>query len=358
MFNEGSYRATVHTILGEFGLAGCSRISRLGGTATPKFDVETHDGRFVARVRPEEFSGESFLHFDHEILRRLADRGLPVPRPRRRPDGTTWLRLGGYTIEVLSWVEGVPFSWDDLEAVRNVGRFLARFHGVLTGDFPPGKEAFLREDHPDLLTPYVEEIRSRCRTPADRALVARIGDEIASVRTEYDGKLRPQLPMAVIHGDIHTGNLMFRGSEVAAVYDFDYLSVEARMRDVCDALMFFAALRDRPADPDDITSLVQPFRLDFQRSRILLDGYQEVSYLRPEEWQAAAWILRSQWCQIRLRGSRKVSEERKAPFVLNRFFEVIDWLEEEAESFFDRLARESADEPARCTAKSGPGGQP
>ena len=231
MFDDRRYPATVQTILDEFGLGGCVRIARLGGTATPKFDVETDRGRFVVRVRSEEFSREDIVRFDHEVLRRLAAQGMPVPCPQERPDGTTWLHLNGHAIEVLSWVEGEPFSWHDLDAVRNVGRFLARFHAVLTGDIPPGKEGFLREDHPDLLMPFVDAIQSRCRTPSERALVARIGDEIESVRSEYDGKLRGRIPLAVIHGDIHTGNIMFRGSRVAAVYDFDYLSVEARLRD-------------------------------------------------------------------------------------------------------------------------------
>ena len=87
----------------------------------------------------------------------------------------------------------------------------------------------------------------------------------------------------------------------------------------------------------DIVSLVQPFRLDPHRSRILLEGYQGVSAFVPEEWQAVGWILRSQWCQIRLRGSRKVPQDRKVSFVLDRFFEVIDWLDHHA---FDEHGKE------------------
>ena len=338
MFDDQQYPATVQTILDAFALGSCVRIARLGGTATPKFDVQTDCGRFVVRVRAEEFSRESMVRFDHEALRQLAAHGMPVPCPQVGPGGTTWLHLSGHAIEVLSWIEGQPFSWHDLEAVRDVGRFLARFHAVLASDPPPGKEGFLREDHPDLLAPLVDGIRSRCRTPSERALVARIADEIESVRSEYDGQVRPQIPTAVIHGDIHSGNIKFRGSRVAAVYDFDYLSVEARLRDLCDALMFFAGIRDQPADPDDIASLVQPYRLDPERPRILLGGYRDVSPLVPEEWEAAPWILRSQWCQIRLRGSRKAPEDRKVRFVLDRFFEVIDWLDHEAGEFFERLS--------------------
>ena len=60
----------------------------------------------------------------------------------------------------------------------------------------------------------------------------------------------------------------------------------------------------------------------------------------PEEWEAAPRILRSQWCQIRLRGSRKVPDDRKLRLVLDRFFEVIDWLDDEAGEFFQRLSHQ------------------
>jgi hypothetical protein len=115
MFDDSQYRATMQTVLEAFGLGGFSRIARLGGTATPKFDVQTPGGRFVVRARSEEFSSENIVSFDHEVLRRLAAQGMPVPCPQKRPNGTTWLPMDGHAIEVLSWVEGEPFSWNDLE---------------------------------------------------------------------------------------------------------------------------------------------------------------------------------------------------------------------------------------------------
>jgi Ser/Thr protein kinase RdoA (MazF antagonist) len=74
-----------------FDLGEPSEIRRLGGTATLKFAVQVPEGRFVVRARPAEFADGRFIRFDHECLWRLADTGLPVPRPRRRADGTSWL---------------------------------------------------------------------------------------------------------------------------------------------------------------------------------------------------------------------------------------------------------------------------
>jgi len=101
--------------------------------------------------------------------------------------------------------------------------------------------------------------------------------------------------------------------------------------------MFFAADRERPIDPDDIRSLTQPFTLDPPRCRHVLDGYQQIASLTGAEWEAMPWLIRSQWLQIRLRGSRKVPPEQKLAFVFDGFFQVVRWLDEQAPAFFERL---------------------
>ena len=66
----------------------------------------------------------------------------------------------------------------------------------------------------------------------------RLAEQLDAVRSALDEGLYPKLPKAVIHGDIHPGNVKFKGSRVAAVYDFDYLSLQARIRDIVDAIIF------------------------------------------------------------------------------------------------------------------------
>jgi Ser/Thr protein kinase RdoA (MazF antagonist) len=328
---------SVPEILRAFDLGAPSEVRQLGGTATPKFAVQVPEGRFVVRARPAEFASDGFIRFDHESLERLAEAGLPVPRPRRRADGTSWFHAGQAVFEVFSWVGGEAFREGDRAAITALGSFLARFHRVLRDDIPAGKEDVLREDHPDLLVPYVEQLRGLCRSPEDAAQAEQLAGQLELVRRRLDQALYPQLPRAVIHGDIHPGNVRFQGSSVAAVYDFDYLSLQARCRDLVDALMFFAAKRRQAVNPDDIRSLTQPFALNLECALWLLGGYQPVCQLTDLEWVALPWLMRSQWLQIRLRGSRKVPREEKLAFVLDGFFELIGWLNYEAENFFGAL---------------------
>ncbi|MFH1921763.1 MAG: phosphotransferase, partial [Planctomycetota bacterium] len=292
---------------------------------------------FVLRVRPAEVADEESIRFDHEVLRRLAATGLPFPAPLARNDGSTWLRLGDRVYEVLPWVSGEPFDYGDVEAVHRLGAFLARFHQALSQGVPPGKEGRLREDHPSLLEPYVSGLCRLASNSRERRQLERISEQLEHVRGHLDSGLYASLPHCVIHGDIHPGNVGFQDSRVSAVYDFDYLSLQARVRDISDGLILFASARDSPLAPDDIRSLTQPFVPDVERCRLLLEGYRQAAELTESEWRALPLVMRSRWIQMRLRGSRKVPEAEKVGFVLDRFFEVIGWLDRAAPGFFSRL---------------------
>src|ERR1041384_8757333 len=133
-------------VLPAFGLGSPSEVRRLGGTATLKFAVQTSESRFVVRARPIEFADPKLIRFDHQSLWRLADHGLPVPRPHRRPDATSWVHTQHGVFEILSWIEGDDFQTGDRAAIAALGSFLARFHLVLGQDIPRGKEGLLRGD--------------------------------------------------------------------------------------------------------------------------------------------------------------------------------------------------------------------
>jgi Ser/Thr protein kinase RdoA (MazF antagonist) len=327
-------------VLRAFGLGNPLEIVPLGGTATRKWDVTTTEQRFVVRVRAAEFADLDATRFDHEALRRLSRAGLPVPTPLVNADGSTWLVHEGHTLEVLSWIEGDPFRDGDRAAIRSLGSLLARFHRAGSDDLPPSKKDRLREDHPDLMRPYLAELRRLPLSAGEDRELVHIASLLDEVAAELDAGLYQLLPHSVIHGDVHPGNVRFRDSRVAALYDFDYLGVQARSRDLSDALISFASRRGDTFDPNVMHSLVQPFVPDCSLCGLLLGGYQGESMLTDAEWQALPLLVRSRWIQMRLRGARKVPLDQRIRFVLHRFFEVIEWLDGEGDMFFDTLRQE------------------
>ncbi|MCF7689544.1 MAG: phosphotransferase [Cephaloticoccus sp.] len=324
-------------VLSAYGLGPTRSIATLGGTATQKWAVTTSSGRYVVRVRPAQSTAGEQTHRIHQTMIRLAAAGLPVPRPLARPGGETVLQHEGLTIEVLTWIGGDPWSAAVAGAAQGVGSFLGRFHAALAGSCPGEDPLERREDHPDTVQPILHALLAHGGDPAQGHQLKAINDLLEQGRRELESSLYAALPRAVIHGDFHPGNVRFRGPEVVALYDFDYLAVQARVRDVVDALMFFASDRPAPFQPDDIRSLTQPFKPNVSAARDLLAGYQSIRPLTNAEWQALPLLLRSRWIQMRLRGSRKLPIPDRIGFVLQDFSPVIAWLDDSGPDFFARL---------------------
>lgn len=324
-----------------FGLGAVQDIHPLGGTATPKWAVTTERGKFVIRVRPAEFSSPERTPFAHAVLNRLADASMPVPRALSRADGATTCSLHGLTYEVLSWINGKPWRAGNPDAAKNLGTFLARFHQLTAELIVDDAKSMPREDHPAVLQDSLARLRGLPASPEQRRQLGAIARLLQRGRQELEATLYPGLPRAVIHGDFHPGNVRFCGAEVAALYDFDYLAAQARVRDLVDALIFFASVRTSPLEPDSIRSLTQPFVPDAARAHPLFAGYQSVLPLTADEWRALPLLLRSRWIQMRLRGSRKVPPEQQLDFALDGFDQVIQWLDADGPGFFMQLHQTS-----------------
>ena len=150
-------------LLEAFGLGVPDEVRSLGGTGTRKWDVVTAGGRFVVRLRAAEFADLDATRFQHEVLRRLDRAGFPVPAPLIGKSGISWFAQDGRVYEVLSWIEGEPFVESDAAAVENLGILLARMHRLFADNPPPAKKHGLREDHPDLMRPYLARLRPLAR---------------------------------------------------------------------------------------------------------------------------------------------------------------------------------------------------
>ncbi len=339
--NPPDLQKFITEVASAYGLGAVQSIQALGGTATPKWTINTCDARYVARIRPDEFSDASQSILTHQALIKLADAGLPVPRPLLQSSGETLYNHGDSVIEVLDWIDGDIWKGGSPEAFHNLGVFLAKFHATLGHDFMEASATKLREDHPDALQSLMDALLARSRDTKSRDQLSAINDLLLQGRAELEATLYPSLPRAVIHGDFHPGNVRFSGSEIAALYDFDYLAVQARSRDIIDALMFFASDRSTLLEPDDIRSLTQPFTPNFTASRAVLAGYQTIKPLTSDEWIALPLLIRSRWIQMRLRGSRKVPASEQLAFVLTDFFVVTDWLSGVGRNFFAQLRHDS-----------------
>ena len=171
-------------VLDAFGLGAARKVRLLGGTGTRKWDVATAGGRFVVRLRAAEFADLDATRFQHEVLRRLDRAGFPVPAPLLGKSAASWFVQDGNVYEVLSWIEGEPFVESDAAAVENLGVLLARMHRLFAGDPPPRNKTRLREDHPDLMRPYLAKLRPLARDARQRQRIGGVGPAVGRCRRE------------------------------------------------------------------------------------------------------------------------------------------------------------------------------
>jgi homoserine kinase type II len=120
----------------------------------------------------------------------------------------------------------------------------------------------------------------------------------ADLRRSLSEQAYLSLPHVLIHGDVHRDNLIFRGDTVAALIDFDQVTVDARIVDLADALVDFAV---GAAPPDWYPWGVYAGPLDATRARSLIEGYCQATPLNSTERAALLIIVEVIWLQGNLR---------------------------------------------------------
>ena len=345
MTGEEQPAVDVSVVCKGYGLSTVRNIQSLGGTTReitvrPKYLIETAEGRHVVRYLSQESVDVGNVRDRHLLSDRLADWGVPVARYLRTIRGASLLSANGGYYEVQQWMPGESFVWKSTESLCGLAESLSRLHSCPA---QAGSESFLsskREDHPDRMLVCCQELIGVAGSRSRRKELERIKRLLLEVQCGLDGGLYTRLPHSLIHGDLHPGNVGFRANSVSALYDLDYLSFQARSRDLVDGICFFCADRVEPFRTDDIRLLTQPFTVRHERVAVFLHAYQMSGSIDDIEWDTFPFLILSRWIQIRLRGARKVPQADRIDFVLDRFFEPVEWTLRRGRQFFSDVRRQ------------------
>ena len=269
-------------VLSHYDLAPIVRITAFtrGSRKAPKVMIRTKQGDYLLKRRAPERNDPYRVAFAHELMLRLASLGYPVPRLiGTREENNSLLQLLGHTYELFEFVHGERFDGSPEETVQ-AGAALAQLHVALrdhkpehpapTGSFHdasgvPKKlrriPAAIRSVDPDIdeksIHDVCEYLFRAYREAAQRASEA--GYENA----------RP----AIIHGDWHPGNLIFRDGGVVAVLDFDSSRHEPAAADAANAALQFSLAGSPSTDPSTWPDELDPVRLER-----LFQGYHAASF--------------------------------------------------------------------------------
>lgn len=291
--------------------------------------AETSMGRYVVR-RNQRKLGRAGLELRHRLLIWLRSTGFPASRLVPARSGETVVEIDGRLFEVFPFIDGDEFNPDRPAQLSGAGSILGRYHSAV-------------EEFPD--TPFPEGPRY---TPAslmgltERLMQRDLMGELTEPLSWYDRRaadLRRMLPDSaylalphvLIHGDLHRDNLIFRGDSVAALIDFDQITVDARIVDLADALVDLA-VGDAP--PDWFPWGVYAGPLDARRSHLLLEGYTTMVPLTKGERTALPILIEVIWMQGNLRrvlGTSDADPDYHVE-VLNQGRRLAQWIQEHTEA--------------------------
>jgi len=240
------------------------------GIENSNFFLTTERGEYVLTV----FENLDFeqLPFYVQLMRHLAERGIPVPAPLANAQGELVVPLHGKPAAIVSKLDGS--SQMDPQPVHclEVGAMLARMH-LAAQDFPLSQPNlrgldWWRSTAPGVL-PYLAP---------DTACLLR--EEIALQEAFAASPAYARLPRGPVHGDLFRNNVMFVGEKLTGCFDFYFAGVDTWLFDLA------VTVNDWCIDLDS-------GRLDAPRVRALLDAYRAVRPFTDDEIGAWPVLLRA-----------------------------------------------------------------
>ncbi len=258
--------------------------------------AETSAGRYVVR-RNQRKLGRASLELRHRLMAWLRSKGFPAPRLIAARGGATAVEIDGRIFEVFTFIEGDEFNPDRPAHLTGAGTILARYHSAVA-DFPDPPPSTGPRYSTSSLSGLIERIMQRDMMGDLTEPLNWYDRRAADLRRSLSEQAYLDLPQVLIHGDVHRDNLIFRGDTVAALIDFDQVTVDARIVDLADALVDFA-VGAAPADWYPWGVYAGP--LDAIRARGLIDGYCQAFPLSAAERAALLIIVEVIWLQGNLR---------------------------------------------------------
>ncbi|MEU1276869.1 phosphotransferase [Streptomyces sp. NPDC005805] len=234
----------------------------------------------------------------HRATRRLQEVGVPVAPPVADRTGSTVAVVGGDCYALHPWIDGRHRDGAQLTTAqsRRLGALLGAVHTRLAEVMDPAADSpgtHTSADPEDTFALIEDLLRlargSRPRDSFDTLAEHRLLQRRALLERHAARRPPPGRAGCWVHGDFHPLNLLYRGTEPAAIVDWDRLGVQPRAEEAVRAAAIF---------------FVQPAgRLDLPKVRAYARAYRRAAGADAAELAAAVhrvwwerlndfWILR------------------------------------------------------------------
>jgi homoserine kinase type II len=240
------------------------------GIENSNFFLTTEHGEYVLTIF--ENLGFDQLPFYLQLMRHLAERGVPVPAPVANDQGELVVPLHGKPAAIVSRLDGRSQMDPQPVHCAEVGAMLARMH--LAGrDFPLAQPNLRGLDWWVATAPQVLPFLQRGNAQL-------LTSEIAFQQDFAAGAAYQRLARGPVHADLFRNNVMFVGDRLSGCFDFYFAG--------CDTWLFDLAVTVNDWCIDQASGL-----LDAPRVRALLDAYHAARPFTADEQLAWQPMLRA-----------------------------------------------------------------
>jgi len=240
------------------------------GIENTNYFVDTTTGRYVLTLF-ERLTHEQ-LSFYIELMHHLAGRGVAVPDPQSRIDGTRIGTVNGKPTSIVTCLRGASVMAPGPVHCAEVGEALARMH-LAGADFSMVQ--------PNLRgLPWWQETVPSIMPFLDAERAALLADEMALQTQVADSAEARSLPTGPSHCDLFRDNVLFDGDKLGGFIDFYFAGCDTWLFDVAVTLNDWAS---EPATGE----------IDMARYDALLQGYRSVRAFTEAERSLWPYALRA-----------------------------------------------------------------
>ena len=268
-----------------------------GSRKAPKLLIRTNTGTYLLKRRARGKDDPFKVAFCHSIQLYLANKQFPLPHLiGTQSENNSMLQWKGLIYELFEYISGTSFD-NSVEASADAGKILALFH-KLSLDYQPQYEPPQGSYHAARMVARSMEAIPGTLAKVDPRGTNEQADHIRRVvkflHASYNAAAMrvnemglPDWPMQIVHSDWHPGNMLFRGSRVVAVIDYDAARIQQRVIDVANGALQFSIL----GGGDDPASW--PNNIDVARYKRFLMGYDAVPncVLARAELRTVPWLM-------------------------------------------------------------------
>lgn len=262
-------------LIARLGLGTLTAFSGIhSGIENSNFFVDTSQGRYVLTVF-ERLTHQQ-LPFYLQLMKHLAERGIPVPGPKADSDGAILHTLRGRPAAIVDRLRGSHRLAPDTAHCASLGAMLAHLHAA-AADFALSQPnlrglAWWTETVP-VVVPFL--------TGEQRTLIE---SELQFQQQLAASPAHAALPCGAIHADLFRDNAMFEtdaagDDHLSGIFDFYFAGVDTLLFDIA------VCLNDWCID-------LETGRLDETRAAVLVAAYATVRQLTPNERRLLPAVMR------------------------------------------------------------------